>query len=44
MLPPLTIQMLIENAIKHNIITETEPLVISITENESDLVISKQPE
>jgi hypothetical protein len=39
MLPPLTIQMLIENAIKHNIITETEPLVISITEDGSDLVI-----
>lgn len=40
MLPPLTIQMLIENAIKHNIITETKPLVISITESGSDLVIS----
>ena len=40
MLPPLTVQMLIENAIKHNIITEKEPLVISITENGSNLVVS----
>jgi hypothetical protein len=40
MLPPLTIQMLIENAIKHNIITEKEPLVISITENDSELIVS----
>lgn len=40
MLPPLTIQMLIENAIKHNIITEREPLVITITENGSELIVS----
>lgn len=36
MLPPLTIQMLIENAIKHN----KAPLVISITEEGSYLVVS----
>ena len=30
MLPPLTIQLLIENAIKHNIITESRPLSIEI--------------
>ncbi len=33
MLPPLTIQMLIENAIKHNNITEARPLQIRITTN-----------
>ena len=33
MIPPLTIQMLIENAIKHNIITESRPLMIKITSN-----------
>ncbi len=33
MIPPLTVQMLIENAIKHNIITEKRPLIISITTN-----------
>lgn len=31
MIPPLSIQMLIENCIKHNAITETSPLVISIS-------------
>jgi len=30
-LPPLTLQMLIENAIKHNIVTETKPLIIDIS-------------
>ena len=41
MLPPLTIQMLLENAIKHNIITEKLPLIISIREEGDDyLVIS----
>ncbi len=35
-IPPLTIQMLVENAIKHNIITEKSPLVISIVEHESN--------
>ncbi len=33
MLPPLTIQMLIENAIKHNNITQARPLQIKITTN-----------
>lgn len=32
--------MLIENAIKHNIITEKEPLVISIVENGAELIVS----
>jgi len=39
MLPPLTIQMLVENAIKHNIITETIPLVISIKEEGTDYLV-----
>ncbi len=32
MLPPLTLQMLIENAIKHNIISEKQPLTIELLE------------
>jgi hypothetical protein len=36
MVPPLTIQMLVENAIKHNI----APLVINITEDDDYLVVS----
>lgn len=40
MIPPLSIQMLIENCIKHNAITETSPLMISIrTEKDKFLVI-----
>jgi len=37
MIPPLTIQMLIENAIKHNNITENRPLHIKITTNSNRL-------
>jgi sensor histidine kinase YesM len=32
MLPPLTLQMLIENAIKHNLITEKQPLTIELVD------------
>lgn len=38
MIPPLTLQMLIENAIKHNLITETKPLHIEICDREDDYV------
>ncbi len=38
-LPPLTLQMLIENAIKHNIITEIRPLKMSIECRDQYLVI-----
>lgn len=38
--PPLTLQMLLENAFKHNKITETKPLEVSITlDRESDQII-----
>ena len=39
MLPPLTLQMLIENAIKHNLISETRPLQIQLSEKENYLVV-----
>lgn len=38
-LPPLTLQMLIENAIKHNIVTETKPLRIDISVQDETVVI-----
>jgi len=41
MLPPLTLQMLVENAIKHNIITESKPLKIEISSNGSQWLIVK---
>ena len=39
MLPPLTLQMLVENAIKHNIISVYSPLKIVISNTEELLVI-----
>ncbi len=39
MLPPLTIQLLIENAVKHNIITEKRPLRISIKAKPQKLMV-----
>jgi sensor histidine kinase YesM len=38
-LPPLTLQLLIENAIKHNIVSRDEPLTIDILVEEEYLVI-----
>lgn len=37
---PLTLQMLIENAIKHNIVSSSKPLTISIKTIENTLVVS----
>ncbi len=39
MLPPLALQMLLENAIKHNTIAKDEPLTISIRVEEDMLVV-----
>lgn len=37
-IPPLTLQMLAENALKHNSISEEKPLLISITQNKSNQI------
>jgi len=39
MVVPLAIQMLVENAIKHNIISEAEPLKITIYEEQDYLIV-----
>lgn len=39
LIPPLTLQMLVENAIKHNLITEGRPLHIEVLENSSHLIV-----
>ncbi len=39
MVPPLTLQLLIENAIKHNIIVEGSPLVIHLLQVEEDYLM-----
>jgi hypothetical protein len=37
---PLSLQLLLENAVKHNVVTETKPLKISVFEQEGSLVVS----
>lgn len=37
--PPISIQLLIENAIKHNIASKAQPLTIRITFNDNNLVV-----
>jgi sensor histidine kinase YesM len=39
MLPPLTLQLLIENAIKHNTIDEKNPLTIHVLQMDEDYII-----
>jgi sensor histidine kinase YesM len=38
-IPPFALQMIVENAIKHNIISESNPLVINITCQNNKLII-----
>lgn len=38
-IPPLTLQLLVENAIKHNITASTKPLKITIYDDEDKLII-----
>ena len=39
-MPPLSLQVVLENAIKHNIVNESHPLHINITHTETWLVVS----
>ncbi len=39
MIAPVTIQMLIENAIKHNVISKKKPLAIRIYDEENYIVV-----
>lgn len=38
-IPPLTLQLLVENAVKHNIISDETPLKINVRNNETHLII-----
>lgn len=38
-IPPLTLQILIENAVKHNVISKDKPLVINIYEDEGRIIV-----
>jgi CheY-like chemotaxis protein len=37
--PPLTIQMLVENAIKHNVVSRTRPLMVEVFVDETDYLV-----
>jgi hypothetical protein len=39
MIPPLTLQLLVENAVKHNRVSDTQPLVIQFLQIEDDYLI-----
>lgn len=39
-IPPLTIQMLLENAIKHNVLEEKDPLTIRISNEKGYIIVS----
>ncbi|MBK9257887.1 MAG: histidine kinase [Saprospiraceae bacterium] len=41
-LPPYALQIPVENAIKHNVISEEKPMIIKITQNEETLHISNR--
>ncbi|WP_229335437.1 histidine kinase [Flavobacterium sp. ALJ2] len=38
-LPPLTLQLLVENAVKHNVATLSNPLIISIYSDVGDIIV-----
>jgi len=40
LLPPLSLQLLLENAIKHNIVSESDPLIINIYRKDNFLLVS----
>jgi len=40
-IPPLTLQMLIENAIKHNVVSKMKPLVIEISSPNQETILIK---
>lgn len=40
LIPPLTLQLLLENAIKHNVVSQEQPLYIKIFDNEDQITIS----
>jgi ligand-binding sensor domain-containing protein len=42
LIPPLTLQMILENAVKHNVISADKPLTISITVSD-DYIIIRNP-
>lgn len=39
-IPPMTLQVLVENAVKHNAITASAPLLIQIYSDEGDIVVT----
>lgn len=40
LIPPLTLQLLIENALKHNVVSSAQPLTIKIETQEAEVIVS----
>ena len=40
LIPPLTLQMLIENAVKHNVVSEKNPLIIKVFTSKNHIIVS----
>jgi len=38
-IPPLSLQMLVENAVKHNALSEETPLIVKISKNNKDYIV-----
>jgi two-component system, LytTR family, sensor kinase len=39
MLPPLTLQLLVENAIKHNVVSTSKPLTVEVFTEDNELIV-----
>ncbi|WP_025743480.1 sensor histidine kinase [Aquimarina pacifica] len=39
LIPPMTLELLVENAIKHNIVEKSNPLVINVTTEEDSIIV-----
>jgi len=41
-IPPLTLQLLIENAVKHNVISSADPFIIDVIQSENKILVSNK--
>ncbi len=41
-IPPMALQLLVENAIKHNIVSLSSPLIINISANDQEIIVSNK--
>ena len=41
-IPPLTLQLLIENAVKHNVVSSKKPLIVSLLQSKSTIIVKNK--